>query len=88
MVSWRQIPPPWTLSLDRTTGSFGSVHVNILMLGIVHEGVAFPLFWTMLDKRGNSHSDERIDLLERFERVFPTAQVRCLVGDREFVGQD
>jgi hypothetical protein len=50
--------------------------------------VAFPLFWTMLDKRGNSHSDERIDLLERFERVFPTAQVRCLVGDREFVGQD
>ena len=35
------------------------------MLGIVHEGVAFPLLWTMLDKRGNSNSDERIDLLER-----------------------
>ena len=88
MVSWSQIPPPWTLSLDRTTWSFGSVHFNILMLGIVHEGVAFPLFWTMLDKRGNSNSDERIDLLERFERVFPKAKVRCLTGDREFVGKD
>ena len=68
-MSWSQIPHPWTLSLDRTTWSFGSVHVNILMLGIAHEGVAFPLFWTMLDKRGNSNSDERIDLLEHFERV-------------------
>ncbi len=72
VVSWSQIPQPWTLSLDRTNGSFGTVHFNILMLGIVHEGVAFPLFWTMLDKQGNSHSDERIDLLECFERVFPT----------------
>jgi hypothetical protein len=72
VVSWSQIPQPWTLSLDRTNGSFGTVHFNILMLGIVHEGVAFPLFWTMLDTQGNSHSDERIDLLECFERVFPT----------------
>ncbi len=88
MVSWSQIPQPWTLSLDRTNGSFGTVHFNILMLGIVHEGVAFPLFWTMLDKQGNSHSDEHIDLLERFERVFPDAKVRCLTGDREFVGKD
>jgi hypothetical protein len=42
----------------------------------------------MLDKRGNSNSDERIDLLERFERVFPNAKVRCLTGDRELVGKD
>jgi hypothetical protein len=69
-------------------GSFGTVHFNILMLGIVHEGVAFPLFWTMLDKQGNSRSDEHIDLLESFERVFPDAKVRCLTGDREFVGKD
>ena len=88
MVSWSQIPQPWTLSLDRTNWSFGSVHFNILMLGIVHEGIAFPLLWTMLDKRGNSNSDERIDLLERFERVFPNAKVRGLMGDREFVGKD
>lgn len=88
VVNWSQIPQPWTLSLDRTTWSLGSVHFNILMLGIVHEGVAFPVMWMMLDKRGNSHSDERIELMERFERVFPDAQIRCLTGDREFVGRD
>ncbi|MBE9108121.1 hypothetical protein IQ273_01620 [Nodosilinea sp. LEGE 07298] len=26
-------------------------------------------------------------LLERFERLFPDAQVHCLTGDREFVGK-
>ncbi len=41
----------------------------------------------MLDKRGNSNSDERIDLLERFEQLFPEAQVHCLTEGREFVGR-
>ena len=88
VVGWCQLPPPWTLSLDRTNWSFGSVNFNILMLGIVHEGVAFPVMWTMLDKRGNSNSDERIALLERFERVFPEAKIHCLTGDREFIGKE
>ena len=35
IVKWSQIPQPWTLSLDRTTWSFGQVDFNILMLGIV-----------------------------------------------------
>lgn len=88
VVSWSQIPEPWTLSLDRTNWCFGTLNINILMLGIVHEGVAFPVMWTMLDKRGNSNSDERIDLMERFERVFPDAEIHCLTGDREFVGKE
>lgn len=88
VVGWSEIPQPWTLSLDRTNWSLGTVNINILMLGIVHEGVAFPVMWTMLDKRGNSNSDERIALLERFERVFPNAQIHCLTGDREFVGRE
>lgn len=29
-----------------------------------------------------------MDLLERFERLFPDAQIHCLTGDREFVGQE
>jgi hypothetical protein len=28
-----------------------------------------------------------MDLLERFERLFPKAQIRCLTGDREFIGK-
>jgi hypothetical protein len=87
VVNWRQIPQPWTLSLDRTNWSLGSTDYNLLFLGIVHEGVAYPVMWIPLDKRGNSNSDERMDLLERFERLFPNAQIRCLTGDREFVGR-
>ena len=30
------------------------------MLGVVHQGVAYPLLWEMLDKKGNSNSDERM----------------------------
>ncbi|KPQ35831.1 MAG: hypothetical protein HLUCCO16_16465 [Phormidium sp. OSCR] len=54
VVSLIDIPQPWTLSLDRTCWSLGQTHFNILMLAVVHEGIAFPLLWTMLDKKGNS----------------------------------
>jgi hypothetical protein len=87
VVNWSQIPQPWTLSVDRTNWSLGTTNYNILFLGIVHEGVAFPILWTPLEKQGNSNSDERMDLLERFERLFPKAQIHCLTGDREFVGK-
>lgn len=87
VVSWMEIPQPWTLAIDRTTWEFGSCCHNILMLGVVHNGVAFPLLWWMLDKQGNSNSDERIDLLGEFFLVFPQAEVKDLTADREFVGE-
>lgn len=42
----------------------------------------------MLYKKGNSNTDERIDLMERFYELFPNIQVRCLTTDCEFVGGD
>jgi hypothetical protein len=87
IVNWMQIPQPWVLSLDRTTWEFGTHCHNILTLGIVHEGIAFPVLWWMLNKKGNSNSDERMRLVEEFCRIFPTAQVCYLCGDREFIGQ-
>ena len=41
----------------------------------------------MLDKKGNSNSGERIDLLDEFFEVFPEVEVAHLTGDREFLGQ-
>lgn len=76
-----------TLTIDRTNWKFGQVDINIFMLGIVYRGVAFPLLFTMLDKRGNSNSGERIALVERFIRLFGTSCIACLVADREFVGE-
>ncbi len=81
------IPQPWVLSIDRTNWEFGDQVFNILMLGVVHDGVAFPLLWLMLDKKGNSNSGERIDLLDEFFEVFPEVEVAYLTGDREFLGQ-
>lgn len=74
------------LSIDRTNWKFGQTNINIFMLGVVYKGVAFPLLFTMLDKRGNSNSQERIDLVNRFIRLFGKDVIQSVVADREFVG--
>ena len=56
------------------------------MLGVVYKGVAFPLLFTMLNKRGNSNSQERINLVNRFIRLFGKDVIKSIVADREFVG--
>jgi len=40
--------PPYKAVLDRTAGHFGSAPVNVLMVGIAHRGIAFPVSWTVL----------------------------------------
>ena len=47
VISWMVIPQPWVGCIDRTTWEFGSHCYNILSVGVVHEGVAFPLLWWM-----------------------------------------
>lgn len=86
IVSLIEIPQPWVLSIDRTEWSFGQTRFKILMLGLVHNGVAYPLVWQMLKKQGNSNTEERMDLLDRFQTIFPQAQVAYVTADREFVG--
>jgi hypothetical protein len=79
--------PPWILALDRTNWKLGKTEVNVLMLALVYQGVAFPLFWSVLGKAGNSSTAERVALLERFLEQFPAASVAYLCADREFVGK-
>ena len=88
LMNWLNIPQPWTLAIDRTNWQFGCTDHNILMLSVVHQGVAIPLLWWMLDKRGNSNTNERILLLEEFRDLFPEVQVAALTADREFVGTE
>ena len=75
------------LSIDRTNWKFGKTNINIFMLGIVYKGVAFPLLFTMLNKRGNSNSEERIELVNKYIRLFGKKNIESIVADREFVGQ-
>jgi hypothetical protein len=78
--------PPYRLVLDRTNWKFGSKDINILTLGIVYKGVAFPLLFHMMPKFGNSSSRERIDMINRFIQLFGRDSIECLMADREFVG--
>lgn len=74
--------------IDRTNWKFGQQNINIFMLGIAYRNVAFPLMFTMLDKKGNSNSAERIALIQRFIRLFGKDCIECIMADREFVGEE
>lgn len=76
------------LSMDRTNWKFGVVNINILMLGVTYKGIAIPLMFSMLDKRGNSNWRERTRLVDRFIRLFGADCIDSLVADREFVGKE
>jgi len=87
IVGLFQLDDTWNLSMDRTNWKFGKNDINVLMLSICYRGVAIPLFWRLLGKAGNSNTDERINLLDRFIRVFSANKIKCLLGDREFIGK-
>ena len=74
------------LTLDRTNWKLGSHNLNFLVLAIVYRGIAFPLLWILLDKKGNSNTAERIEIIERFLALFGAQSVTCLFADREFIG--
>lgn len=78
---------PWRLTMDRTNWQFGKADINFLVLGIACHGIALPVFWSVLDKAGNSDTAERIALMERFLKVFGIAKIEALLADREFVGE-
>jgi hypothetical protein len=75
------------LVMDRTNWKFGSKNINILMLGVCYKNVAFPLMFKMLDKRGNSNTQERIELIKQYIKWFGRDTIDCLLADREFVGE-
>ncbi len=64
--------------LDRTNGKFGKVEHNFLVLGIAYKGIALPIFWQVLGHAGNSHTAERIQLMQRFINVFGTDKTTLL----------
>ena len=75
------------LTMDRTNWKYGQTDINVLLLGVTYKNVAFPLLFRLLPKRGNSNTAERIEIIERFIRLFGKNCIDCLVADREFVGE-
>lgn len=78
---------PWVLCLDRTNWQIGITDVNILVLAVAYRGIAIPVVWTFLAKKGNSNTDERITLIGRFIKLFGKERIAYLTADREFRGK-
>jgi len=74
------------LVMDRTNWRFGNNNINILMLGVCYRNMAIPLIFSMLNKRGNSDTNERICLVNKFIEWFGADKIDCLLADREFIG--
>lgn len=70
--------------IDRTNWFWGKKKINIFMLAMAYEGLAIPLFWTLLDKGGSSNSKEQKKLLRRFIDEFGQDCIAGILGDREF----
>ncbi len=72
------------LTIDRTNWYWGKSKINVLTLGIAHEGVAIPLFWRALNKAGNANAQEHQEIIERFVQLFGKAVIAGILADREF----
>jgi predicted DNA-binding transcriptional regulator len=75
------------LSMDRTNWEWGKANINILTLAIVYKGTAIPIYWHLLDKKGNSNTAERIAIVKAFIEQFGSANIKGLLCDREFIGK-
>jgi hypothetical protein len=82
------IPQPFVISIDRTDWYLGETPLNIFMLSVVSQGVAFPLLWTVLEKKGCSDTEERRELLEKYLKLFGKDSLSFVTADREFIGRD
>ncbi len=80
--------PPFTLTMDRTNWKFGTTNINALVLAVCYKGVAFPILFSLMPKRGNSNTAERTAIINRYIELFGRETISFLVADREFIGED
>jgi len=75
------------IAIDRTNWQFGSQNINFLTITARCKGVGVPLLFELLDKKGNSNTDERRKLFKKLLRIIPAKQIASFTADREFVGK-
>jgi hypothetical protein len=77
----------YVVCIDRTEWHFGQTPVNVLMIGVAYQGIAFPVVWEAVGREGSSSAEDGIALFERFLRLVDAANIRIVTGDREFIGE-
>jgi len=74
------------LAIDRTNWKFGKAHLNLLVISIIYEGIAIPIYWKNLSKGGGSSTDHRIYAMVKTIYSIGKTRIKCLLADREFIG--
>jgi hypothetical protein len=74
----------YILIMDRTEWKFGVVWINFLTVSISYKGVAVPIAWINLNKKGNSNFFERTVVFHRAMLLIPAHKVIAFTADREF----
>ena len=77
------------LVIDRTHWELGKRRYNLLVIGLLYQGVFFPLVWLDLERKGNSKWQTQLDLLDKLISWWslsgkPLPQL-FFTGDREFI---
>ena len=74
---------PWHKARVKFTAAF-----ILSLITLSYEGVAFPICWHLLSKRGNSNTEECIKLMEQVLTRIHRCDIGMVVADREFIGKE
>ena len=67
------------IAIDRTCWGC----INILMVSLIWENRAWPVYWTLLEKKGNSNLEEQKKVFNQIFPLFKNYKI-VVLGDREF----
>lgn len=75
------------LLLDGTSWEKGDRQFHYLTLCVVYQGVAIPIYWENLQKKGNSSIEERKQFFRKAMSYY-NLKDKILLADREYIGED
>lgn len=76
-----------TLVMDGTSWKLGETEFHYLVLTVLVNDVAIPIYWKQLEKIGASSQDERKALMDEASSILDLNGM-TLLADREYIGKD
>ena len=61
--------------IDRTEWKFGATWINILTLSVAYKNVVIPIFWEVVNHKGNAKGSEHIAIIKKFTAEFGTERI-------------
>lgn len=77
------------LTLDRSEWQMRGEWVQVVLVGIAHQGMSIPLLWQVLNRQGNTALATRKALLKCFDEWLDRSQEQLIwwLADREYIGK-